>query len=93
MVDVDSIKLKLRINHSALDDQLENDIAVAKAELERVGVSESAVDAQDDPLIDDAILSYCLMTECSIDSKMYEAYEKQWIQRRDELRKSTGYRA
>lgn len=93
MVDTSAIKARLRINHDLLDDQLAQDIETAKAELVRVGVSSDKVDSTDDSLIDEAIVSYCMMIEASIDSKMYDAYEKQWIQRRDELRKSTEYKA
>lgn len=93
MVDVEVIKRRLRINHNRLDEQFEQDIQFAKDELVRVGVSSEMVESEEDSLIDEAIISYCMMIENSVDSKMYDAYEKQWIQRRDELRKSTKYKA
>lgn len=89
MVDVNSIKGRLRINHSALDTQFEQDIQAAKAELVRVGILQSAVD-KDDPLIDKAIIAYCMWIEAD-NEKMAAGYEAQWIQWRDELRKSPGY--
>lgn len=92
MVDVNSIKMRLRINHDKLDDQLAQDIQIAKDELVRVGVSGELVES-DDSLIDEAVTAYCMMIENSIDSKMSEAYEKQWEQRKDELRKSLKYKA
>lgn len=90
MVDVNSIKLRLRINHSALDEQFEQDIQAAKAELVRVGILKDAVDAEDDPLIDKAITAYCMWIETDSE-KMAAGYEAQWNQWKDELRKSPKY--
>jgi len=91
MVDVSSIKARLRINHTMLDTQFAQDIAAAKAELVRVGVLQTAVDATStDPLIDMAITSYCLWIE-SEDEKIANGYKEQWEQWRDELRKSPNY--
>lgn len=86
MVDTSTIKERLRINHNKLDDQLAQDIEAAKAELVRVGVSGDVIDA-DNPLIDKAIIAYCLWIEAS-DDKMADRYEAQWNQWKDELRKS-----
>jgi len=93
MVDVNILKARLRVNHNKLDTQFAQDIQTAKDELARVGVSATKIASTNDSLIDEAIVAYCMMIEASVDSKMYDAYEKQWIQRRDELRKSTDYRA
>lgn len=90
MVTASSIKSRLRINHSALDDQFEQDIEAAKAELVRVGVLEDAVEDEDSPLIDMAITAYCLWIEAS-DEKLAKGYEAQWNQWKDELRKSPNY--
>lgn len=90
MVDVNSIKARLRINHDKLDDQFAQDIESAKAELVRVGILREAVDAIDSPLIDKAIIAYCLWIEADSD-KMSAGYEAQWNQWKDELRKSPGY--
>lgn len=90
MVDVNSIKTRLRINHSQLDDQFAQDIEAAKAELVRVGVRESAVEKEDDPLIDKAIVAYCMWIEAE-NEKYSNGYRAQWNQWRDELRKSPSY--
>lgn len=90
MVDVNSIKARLRINHNMLDDQFAQDIEAAKAELVRVGILQDAVDAINDPLIDKAIIAYCLWIETESD-KMAVGYRAQWNQWKDELRKSPGY--
>lgn len=89
MVDVSTIKNRLRINHSKLDDQLAQDIETAKAELVRVGISETAVNNENDPLIDYAIISYCMWAESSDDRA--DSYKIQWFQRKDELRKTPKY--
>lgn len=90
MVDTSTIKSRLRISHDRIDDQLAEDIRTAKAELQRVGISEAAVNAEDDPLIDAAIISYCLFKETS-DEKMVYRYERQWNQWKDEIRKTPSY--
>lgn len=90
MVDVATIRDRLRISHSYIDSQLRADILAAKAELKRLGISSSAVD-EGDELIDKAIIAYCMWVESSND-KMAEGYEAMWNQWRDELRKSVEYR-
>lgn len=91
MVDVIAIRNRLRITHTCIDDQLENDILAAKAELKRVGISSTAAEANDDILIDKAIMAYCMWVESSND-KMASGYEAQWNQWRDELRKTHSYK-
>lgn len=87
MVDVTDVKTRLRINHSQLDEILAQDIEAAKAELVRVGVAETTAMSEDNPLIDKAIISYCLWQNSSSD-KMADKYEAQWTLWRDEIRKS-----
>ena len=91
MVDVTAVRKRLRITHTSIDDQLTNDINAAKSELTRVGISSTAVEAASDPLIDKAIMAYCMWVESSND-KMATGYQAQWDQWRDELRKTHGYR-
>jgi len=90
MVNASTIKSRLRINHNSLDSQFEADIAQAKAELKRVGILSTKVEATNDQLIDKAIIAYCMWIESSSD-KMAEGYKEMWNQWRDELRKSPGY--
>lgn len=91
MVDVTAVRNRLRITHTSIDDQLTSDIAAAKAELKRIGISSTSVEASDDALIDKAIMAYCMWVESSND-KMADGYEKQWEQWRDELRKTDKYK-
>lgn len=90
MVDVSVIKKRLRITHDRLDDQFEQDIEAAKSELVRVGVLKNVVDEKNDPLIDKAIIAYCMWVEADSE-KMSNGYESQWNQWKDELRKSPKY--
>lgn len=91
MVDTSMIKSRLRISHNMLDNQFAQDIEVAKAELVRVGVSDFAIESGD-PLIDKAIIAYCMWIESS-NEKMANGYEAQWNQWKDELRKTPEYKA
>ena len=91
MVDAEAVRKRLRITHTSIDDQLTNDISAAKAELKRVGISSTAVEASADPLIDKAIMAYCMWVESSND-KMAAGYEAMWDNWRDELRKTNEYR-
>lgn len=91
---LDTIKTALRISHSKLDDEINNTIAVARAEMIRSGIN--AVKVNDiifeDKLINEAIKTYCLYTYSNND-KMAEGYFKSWQYQVDNLRKSEGYRA
>ena len=91
MVDAAAVRKRLRITHTSIDDQLTNDVAAAKAELRRVGISSTSVEAQNDSLIDKAIMAYCMWVESSND-KMATGYEAMWETWRDELRKTQGYK-
>lgn len=91
MVDVNTIKGRLRINHDLLDDQLNADIEAAKMELSRVGIRTAAIDSSNNPLIDKAVIAYCMWVESS-NEKMANGYHAQWEQWRDEIRKSPGYK-
>ena len=90
MVDTSTIKDRLRVSHSKLDDQFAQDILAAKADLVRVGMSNEIVEDENNPLIDKAIIAYCMWIESSND-KMADRYEAQWNQWKDELRKSPKY--
>lgn len=89
---LETIKTALRISHTKLDNEINNTIAVARAELIRAGVLIEKANAVDDELINEAIKVYCLYTY-SNNEKMAEGYSKSWQYQVDNLRKSKGYRA
>lgn len=89
---LDAIKAALRISHSKLDNEINNTIAVARAELIRSGILANIANATDDYLINEAIKTYCLFNYSNND-KMAEGYFASWQYQVDNLRKSNGYRA
>ena len=86
---LDKIKIALRITHSYLDSEIEDCIASAKAEMLRAGISQSAIDNQDN-LIEMAIKTYCL-AHYSNNEKMAEGYENSFQYQLENLRKSSDY--
>lgn len=87
---LERIKLALRISHNLLDNEILQNIAVARAEMVRSGVSEQKSQDDNDPLICNAIKIYCLYAMAS-DEKMSDGYWKSWCYQLENLRKSTGY--
>ena len=87
---LDRIQLALRISHNLLDSEIQQNIAVARAEMIRSGVSVQKAQDDDDPLIGNAVKTYCLYAMAS-DEKMSDGYLKSWSQQLENLRKSSGY--
>lgn len=85
----ETIKTALRISHDKLDDEIDRQIATARKELIRVGVSPVKVAAPDE-LITEAIRVYALknMTE---NPDFVDKYERAWVNISDGIRKSGGY--
>lgn len=89
---LETIKIALRISHTKLDNEINNTIAVARAELIRTGIHADKANATGDYLINEAIKTYCLFSY-SNDDKMAEGYFNSWQYQVENLRKSNGYRA
>lgn len=85
----DRVKRALRITHTMLDEEINARILAAKKEMIRVGVAKEAAENEDDPLIGEAILTYCMM-ELG-DQSLFERYSEGWDYRIDNLRKSRNY--
>ena len=80
-------KTQLRISHNLLDSEIDSNIATARAELIRLGVSEPKAQS-DDALIDDAVLAFVMYKMADRDNeKRFEA----WQYQADCLRKSSAY--
>lgn len=86
---IQRVKDALRIQHGRLDDEISANIAVARAEMIRAGISEKA-SGGDDPLIEEAIVVYCLYKMAPAEN---ERYWESWSYQMDNLRKSRQYRA
>lgn len=87
---IDTVKIALRINHDYLDDDLEETIAAAQAELVRVGVDETIAASETDSLIVAAVKTYCGMVY-NDDPKIKEGFMTSWQYQLENLRRSTGY--
>lgn len=86
----DSVKKALRWKHSALDDEIKDDIKAAQAELIRVGVSEIAV-KNPGQLVIRAIKTY--VKGCFADSQAErDGFMSAFRTQADNLRKSTRIR-
>ncbi len=86
---LDTVKMALRISHISLDNEITRLIAVARLELIRVGILEAMANSEDDGLINQAIVTYCLSKMS--DGTKSEKYEESFVLLTDELRKSSGY--
>ena len=86
---LDTVKLARRIKHDKLDAEILRLITTAQAEMMRAGVSETKV-LEDDDLINQAIVTYCLMEMSTGD--VHDQYERSWGIQVDQLRKSEDYK-
>lgn len=87
---LDDVKVALRITHTKLDADLTAKIAAARDELVRLGVAEWRAASADDPLIVEAIKTYC-QHKYTDDEKAQEGYWNSWVTQVDALRKSSNY--
>lgn len=87
MAMIDKVKVALRITHTYLDNDINETIATAQAEMVRAGVSQTVVSTNND-LVQMAIKTYCLYIY-SNDDKMAEGYFKSWQYQLDNIRKSS----
>lgn len=83
---LNKVKLALRINHTALDSDIEDTIATARAEMIRSGIPVEVAESESE-LIQQAIKTYCLFVYA--DEKKAEGYFMSWQYQLDNIRKST----
>ena len=81
------VKLALRINHSALDDDIQADIDACLADLEMHGIENASVT---DPLIFNAVKLYC-RAQYTDDVEKAEKYMQRYKDMRDSLKIAEGY--
>ena len=84
---LDKIKLALRISHTALDADIEADIAAASADLKVCGVVHAA---EDDPLIFNAVKLYC-KAHCTDDPAKGAEYLRRYEALKACLMMAEGY--
>ena len=85
-----AVKTALRVSHGRLDDEIQDMIDAARAEMVRVGVLSDAAQKDDDPLVRDAIKVYCQM-RFTTDMGRYDRLDQSWQYQLDCLRKSKGF--
>ena len=86
---LNEVKLALRISHNKLESEIQSTIDAAKAEMVRAGVVETSI-VETDPLIADAIKTYCKYSFAS-DVKVREGFFESWQYQLENIRKSEGY--
>lgn len=89
---LDAVKLALRISHSKLDSEIQDCIIVAQRELMRLGVSEAMATSEVEPLIVEAVKTYCKYAYAA-DDKQRDGYFNSWQYQADCLSKTAAYRA
>ena len=89
---LNDVKQTLRITHNMLDNDLMDKIAAAKRELITNGISKDLVENPSDPLILEAIKTYC-QYKYTRDDKEMQNYYNSWVVQVDKLRKTQEYRS
>lgn len=87
MTMLEKVKKALRISHDYLNEDIEDTINTARAELIRSGVDKAIAEGDSD-LTQMAIKTYCQFVYAE-DQKLKDGYEKSWMYQLDALRKST----
>lgn len=85
---VEKCKLARHIKTSAFDEQIQDLIEAAKADMKRVGIVK--VD-EEDPLVSQAIVTYFLFHFGTPDPDTYDRLKASYEQQRADLASSTGY--
>lgn len=86
---LEKIKFALRIDESILDEEIQDTIDAAKADLELCGVLKTKI-VETDPLIIRAIKTFC-KSEFSNDDKESSKYKEAYEMLRDHLSLSIDY--
>ena len=88
---LNKVKLAIRITHSKLDSEINENIDAAKEELERAGVPRDiATEPEKYPLVARAIKTYC-QSMAALDQNQADKFMDSFKYQADNLRKSTIY--
>lgn len=87
---VREIKQAIRISHDYLDNEIYQSIDVAQNEMIRAGIADEAAHDIHDPLVRNAIKTYCKYAFAN-DSKMAEGYLTSWKYQLENMRKTAKY--
>ena len=87
---LDDVKLALRISHNKLDSEITSLIASAREDMQRAGMTATAVADETSNLTTSAIKTYVLMRMADNLAEM-EGYQRSYESQLDNLRKSSAY--
>lgn len=87
---LDDVKLALRISHNKLDSEITSLIASAREDMQRAGMTATAVADETSNLTTSAIKTYVLMRMADNLAEM-EGYQRSYETQLDNLRKSSAY--
>lgn len=82
----ETVKKALRITHNMLDSDIQRTIGTARSEMIRAGILADKAESDEDLLVQEAIITYCLWVYREDDR-----YFQSWQYQLDNLRKSAGY--
>ena len=82
---LEKVKLALQISTNEFDFDIQENIAAARAEMIRSGISAKKANSNDDALIIRAIKTYCQKEYT--DDNLSERFEESWKYQLDNLRK------
>lgn len=88
---LESVKLALGITIDDLDTDILSTIEIARAELVRSGISKGKAESDDDPLIEQAIKTYCKSMYTS-DIVKAEKFMESFKYQQECIRKTEGYK-
>lgn len=83
----DTVKTALRIKHDKLDDEIKRLETTARREMLRVGVDIRRVWDDSDDLINQAVITYCLMN-LTEDVGLIDKYTRAWETQIDGIRRN-----
>ena len=86
---INLVKLQNRWTTSAFDSLIKSKALSCQWDLRRIGID--AADNLDDPLIRDAIVTYCVMHTSNPDPAEYDRLKAAYDEMRGQLQCSTGY--
>lgn len=87
---LEDVKIALRISHSALDVEINDNIEACKADMIRAGIVADKVDECCDPLIARAVKTYCQAFFVD-DTNKAEKYMESYKYQLDNIRKTPSY--
>ena len=84
-----TIKTALRIKHDKLDDEIERLEETARREMVRVGVSSEKAMDDTNYLVNQAVVTYCLMNMTE-DEGLIDKYTRAWESQIDGIRRNVN---